>query len=521
MRILRFFRAASRRGGAGARSRRAHWINPAFESMDDCLLLSADAASSALAQATAQTGLNVLSATSTTPQGYSPTQIRAVYGIDGITFSNGTISGDGAGQTIAIVDAYADPNIASDLATFDAEYGIASPPSFTVDNLGATTTDAGWALETALDVEWAHAIAPAANIVLVEASSASLQALFGAVSYASNLAGVGVVSMSWGTDEFSSEARYDSVFTTPAGHTAITYVAASGDDGASSGVMYPAASPDVLAVGGTTLTLTASGSYGSESAWSGSTGGFSSYESEPSYQTSTLASVGLSGGHRTVPDVSFNADPSTGYSVYSSVPYDGRSGWFQIGGTSAAAPAWAGLVAIADQGLATVGQGTLSTSTLQSDLYALPSSDFNDITGGSNGYSATAGYDLVTGLGSPKANLVVSGLVADAVGSSSGTSGSGSSTSGSGVTVVSTPSGSSTSPTSPTPTPSPAPTSPTSTSTTRAERAAARRARQAARKAARQARQAAREAARQARQAAGEAVAATAVPSETSLGTLG
>ena len=100
----------------------------------------------------------------------------------------------------------------SDLAAFDAEYGLAAPPSFTVDNLGATTTDAGWALETALDVEWAHAIAPDANIVLVEASSASLPALFGAVSYASNLSGVGVISMSWGASEFSSETNYDTLF---------------------------------------------------------------------------------------------------------------------------------------------------------------------------------------------------------------------------------------------------------------------------------------------------------------------
>src|SRR6185437_6146588 len=133
--------------------------------------------------------------------------------IDAITFSNGAISGDGAGQTIAIVDAYADPNIASDLAAFDAEYGLSATPSFTVANLGATATDAGWALETALDVEWAHAIAPDANLLLVEASSDGVTALFGAVSYASNLPGVGVISMSWGTSEFSTETSYDKIFT--------------------------------------------------------------------------------------------------------------------------------------------------------------------------------------------------------------------------------------------------------------------------------------------------------------------
>src|SRR5262245_46471734 len=115
MRIRSISRATWRRGGAGARSRRAHRFAPACDPMDDRLLLSADASAS-LAAITATPGLDVLSATSTSPSGYSPAEIRAAYGIDGITFSNGTISGDGAGQTIAIIDAYSDPNIASDLA---------------------------------------------------------------------------------------------------------------------------------------------------------------------------------------------------------------------------------------------------------------------------------------------------------------------------------------------------------------------------------------------------------------------
>ena len=125
-----------------------------------------------------------------------------------------------------------------------------------------------------------------------------------------------------------------------------------------------------------------------------------------------MASVGLSFGVRTTPDVSFNADPNSGVSVYDSVSYDGQSGWFTLGGTSAAAPAWAGLVAITDQGLATAGQGSLSTTQVLSDLYSLPSSDYNAVTTGFNGYRATSGYNLVTGLGTPKANLVVSGVLA-------------------------------------------------------------------------------------------------------------
>ena len=330
-----------------------------------------------------------------------------------ITFSGGKVAGTGAGQTIAIVTAYNDPNIQADLANFDSEFGLATA-SLTVDNLGATTTDAGWALETSLDVEWAHSVAPGANIVLVEApTSQSLRpALCG--QFASKQSGVSVVSMSWGTTEFWGESAYDSIFRTPAGHKGVTFVAASGDSGAWSGPTYPSVSPNVLAVGGTTLTLAAGSTYGSETGWSGSTGGFSgfdsnwrTYELEPSYQTATLKAVGLNYGVRTTPDVSFNADPNTGVPVYDSVSYGGQSGWFQVGGTSAATPAWAGLVAIADQGLATGGKGSLSGTQAQADLYALPSSDFHNITTGFNGYNATSGYDLVTGLGSPKANLVI------------------------------------------------------------------------------------------------------------------
>jgi hypothetical protein len=432
MNILRFFRTGRMGAGVNSRARRSRKIRPDCEWLEERAFLSADTASGSITGITAHTDLDVLSVSSTSPTGLTPEQILEAYGISGISFSSGTVSGDGAGQTIAIVDAYDDPDIASDLAEFDAEFGISAPPSFTVDNLGATKIDAGWALETALDVEWAHAIAPDANIVLVEASSDSLSALLGAVSYARNLAGVSVVSMSWGTSEFSSETQYDSVFTTPSGHENITYVAASGDTSAADGVEYPSASPDVLSVGGTTLDVSSDGTFISESAWSGSTGGFSLYESEPSYQTSTLESVGLSDGVRTTPDVAFNADPDTGLSVYDSIAYDGQSGWFVLGGTSAAAPAWAGLIAIADQGLATGGVGTLSTTEALTDLYSLPSSDFNDITTGSNGYAATAGYDLVTGLGTPRADALIAGVLADSgvsEGSTSSTGSSGSSTS--------------------------------------------------------------------------------------------
>ena len=224
--------------------------------------------------------------------------------------------------------------------------------------------------------------------------------------------------MSWGTNEYYGEWDDNSVFLTPTGHINETFIAASGDQGAWTGPTFPSVSPNVLAVGGTTLTLGSGNTYGSESGWSDSTGGFSGLDngfryslSIPSYQVATLTADGLDYGIRTTPDVSFNADPNSGVAVYDSVNYDGQSGWFEVGGTSAAAPAWAGLVAITDQGLALAGKGTVSTNQLQTELYSLPSNAFHEITTGFNGYSATPGYDLVTGLGTPVANVLVPDLL--------------------------------------------------------------------------------------------------------------
>ncbi|WP_165226721.1 S53 family peptidase [Aquisphaera insulae] len=443
-------RAGARRL-AEVRLRQRFHFRSSWEALEGRQLLSA--ASADLSALTVTPSLDVISLAgkTTTPTGYSPAQIRSAYGVNSIAFSSGTVSGTGAGQTIAIVVAYNDTSIASDLATFSSTYGLtamsttasSTSPTFTVVNLGGSSskTDAGWALETALDVEWVHAIAPQANIVLVEAASDSLSDMFSAVNYARNVSGVSVVSMSWGATEFQGETGYDSLFTTPSGHTGVTFVAASGDSGAWYGAMYPASSSNVLAVGGTSTTITSSGTITSQTGWSDSTGGYSgaatrfrTYESVPSYQSSTLTSAGLNIGVRTVPDVSFNADPNTGVSVYSSITYAGQSGWFELGGTSAAAPAWAGLIAIADQGLALAGKSTLSNTQAMADLYALPSSDFTDITSGSNGYGAKTGYDLVTGLGTPRADLLIAGIVSMGTTSSSGTGSSGTGSSGSGST---------------------------------------------------------------------------------------
>ena len=175
--------------------------------------------------------------------------------------------------------------------------------------------------------------------------------MLNAVNYAKNRQDVVAVSMSWGGDEFFGQQAYNSVFTSNHG---VVFFAASGDNGA--GVIWPSASSNVVAVGGTTLNLNINGSVASETAWSGSGGGISAYESMPSYQIS----YGINGtsGKRAVPDISYNADPNTGFSVYDSTPYLGSTGWFQVGGTSAGAPQWAAIHAI-------------GMSALNSNLYVL------------------------------------------------------------------------------------------------------------------------------------------------------
>src|SRR5207253_1310101 len=217
----------------------------------------------------------------TSPSGYSPAQVAAGYGFNNVSFNG--VKGDGSGETIAIVDAFDDPNILSDLAAFDRQFGLSDPPSIKVVNqTGGTTlpaSDRGWATEIALDVEWAHAIAPGANILLVEAKSAYTNDLDGALDYARSASGVVVVSNSWGGSEYSTESSEDVHFTTPSGHAGVTFTVAAGDSG--TGAEYPSSSPNVLSVGGTALNLTSTGTWSSESVWSGGGGGASRYESLP------------------------------------------------------------------------------------------------------------------------------------------------------------------------------------------------------------------------------------------------
>lgn len=317
------------------------------------------------------------------PAGLSPSQVKAAY----------NLPATGGHGTIAIVGAYNDTTIEHDLGVFSSQFNL---PACTVANscleihaLGSTY-NAGWSMETSLDVEWAHAIAPAAKILLVEAKTASGSNLLPAVDYARSSSDVVAVSMSWGGAEFSDETTLDNHFTSSNNH--ITFFASSGDSGA--GASWPAASPNVVAVGGTRLSLTSNGRVSSETAWSGSGGGRSAYEAEPTYQTSY--GVSQAGGKRAIPDVSYNADPSTGFSVYRSTKTSTKNSWYVLGGTSAGAPQWAAIKA-------------LGVSVTNAKLYSDGSSNngrLRDITTGSNGscgYYCTARsrYDYVTGLGSP------------------------------------------------------------------------------------------------------------------------
>ena len=353
---------------------------------------------------------------SSVPSGYSPSQLRAAYGFNQVSLPNGP---NGTGQTIAIVAAYHSPTIWNDLQAFDRAFNLIDPPSLTVmSQTGSTTvfppTDPNsnraldWEVEAALDVEWSHAFAPGAKIVLVEANSPNFSDLLTAVRTAANLPGVSVVSMSWGSSEFASELSFDASFTTPAGHAGVTFVAASGDSGISGS--YPAFSPNVLAAGGTTLSLDSSGNL-SEIGWSGSGGGVSVFEPKPSYQNGVVTQ---STTKRSLPDVAFDGDPNTGVPVYASFSNGTANPWSQIGGTSLSCPSWAAIVSIVDQARSQNGLGSLDGPTqMLPMLYQLKVSNpsaFHDITLGNNGSPAGPGYDLVTGLGSPVVNVLVSGL---------------------------------------------------------------------------------------------------------------
>jgi subtilase family serine protease len=315
------------------------------------------------------------------PVGLTPAVMKVAYG-----FSTGNTAG--AGKTIALVDAYNDPTAANDLGVFSKQFGLPACTTANgcfkkVNQTGGTSypsNNAGWALEISLDIEWAHAIAPGAKILLVEAKSSSFTNLLTAENYAS--AHASYVSNSWGGSEFSGENAYDSYFVRPG----VVFFFAAGDSGLPAD--YPSASPNVISVGGTLLTFNTNGSLASETGWTDGGGGCSIYETAASAQSgyNGYAQVACA-GKRATPDVSLDAAPNSGAAVYDTTKYGGQSGWWQVGGTSLSTPMWAGRSADA---------GAVTNAAY---IYA-NNITFRDITNGNNGAPCLTGFDLCSGLGS-------------------------------------------------------------------------------------------------------------------------
>ncbi len=336
--------------------------------------------------------------------GLVPSQVRRAYGFD-------RISNQGAGQTIAIITAFDHNHVEDDLGVFSQTFNL---PPCTTDNGCFTKMSAGanpgtkqiWSLEAALSVEWAHAIAPQAHILLVEAKSDKLSVLLDAVDTAVQQ-GANVVSMSWGAGETPGTTQ-DNHFVA----ANVTFVAGSGDFG--TGTLFPAASPYVTAVGGTVLNIDAQGNYLGETAFSGSGGGLSIAEVEPLYQAQ-FHIPNDPAGKRGVPDVAYHADADTGFAVYDSEPIQGLKGWIAVGGTSAGAPQWAALAAIVNSMRAAAGKYPMGSMNAALYSAAKKANNYHDVTTGTNGTcgvlcTATSGYDYVTGLGSPQANNLINAL---------------------------------------------------------------------------------------------------------------
>jgi kumamolisin len=308
----------------------------------------------------------------------------------------------GGGGAIALVEAFDDQTAVSDLATFSAQFGLPAANITVVFANGTSATatspgpdpSGGTELETSLDIEWAHAMAPNAKIFLVEAKNLRLGNLFDAAILASQLVaenGGGEVSMSFGSGEFAQETLFDVDFTTPG----VVYFASAGD---SPGVQYPSASPNVISAGGTTLSRNSTtGSFELENTWQDAGGGPSQVEPRPAFQNIVRPIVG---NFRGTPDFSFDSNPNTGVWVFDSNPVFG-TGWFVAGGTSVAAPSLAGIVNAA-------GRFRGSSQAENTEIYKnlFDPFAFNDIQLGTCGLNignfAVFGWDFCTGVGSDR-----------------------------------------------------------------------------------------------------------------------
>jgi subtilase family serine protease len=313
------------------------------------------------------------------PSGYGPADLQSAYKLPS--------SSAGAGQTVAIVDAFDDPTAESDLAQYRSFYGL--PPCTTANGCFRKVNETGgtlypapnpdWDLEISLDLDMVSAVCPNCNILLVEATTNLDSDLYTGVDTAASL-GADAISNSYGGDESSTETADDVHFN----HRGVAITASSGDDGY--GVSYPAASPYVTAVGGTALTKASNARGWDEAAWTGAGSGCSAFEAKPAWQSDAGCA------QRTVADVSAVADPDTGVAVL----FGGL--WFTVGGTSASSPIIAGVYGLA---------GNAGSVNAGSYPYSHTGGLF-DVTTGSNGTcspaylcTAGAGFDGPTGLGTP------------------------------------------------------------------------------------------------------------------------
>jgi subtilase family serine protease len=377
---------------------------------------------------------------------YSPQEMYRAYNLDPVL----NAGFDGTGQSIVIIDSFGSPTIQKDLKIFDAGYGLPDPPSFKeFAPLGKIKFDpknndmVGWAVETTLDVEWAHSMAPGANIVLMTSPVSETQGVQGMPEFLyleqyavkHNLGKI--ISQSWATTE-------NTLFSTPGGKQVlnnfesfyqqadgqgVTIFGSSGDNGVAnpnvSGKIYPfptvnfpSSSPYITSVGGTSLMATIHGTYQSETGWSGSGGGISQYFPEPAYQQAYLPSSvqQLLNGYRGLPDISYNADPNTSILVYLSFLGPSQAGYYAIGGTSEGCPQWAGIIADGNQ-MAGRPLGFINQALYQIAAGKAYATSYHDITTGNNsadgiqGYNAGPGWDAVTGLGTPNAAKLLQQLI--------------------------------------------------------------------------------------------------------------
>lgn len=364
-------------------------------------------------------------------QGYIPCDLANAYGLR-------NLPEQGQGVTIGIPDAYDQPNLEADLHQFDATFGIPDPPSLNVIRQRPFNgSDQGWQLETSMDVEYAHALAPKANIVVVLTPDAG--SLWDSLPVLVQN-GADLVSMSWGAPEFEGEGS----LTPPQGPL---YAAAAGDAG--QGTSWPAALPQVASVGGTAVSSAATGhdtsghtsctnggqpvTSATQTAWSGSGGGVSTQVGQPGYQQGVVSAYSQT--RRVQNDTALDADPSTGVTVYDSAGYNqgvcngapgnynGCTGFlpFAVGGTSLATPLLAASVAVLDEYRVAHGAAKVSSPADLYTLHGANANDFSDVAAGSNGScglvcNARSGYDSVTGFGSPSVVTMETGVTTCAQG---------------------------------------------------------------------------------------------------------